>query len=328
MKKLLFFALVPFFTALWSCSGGTGVSIAATGKPYEIFVVAQKEQWNGVVGDSLRSIAAEEVLWVNQPEPIFDLYNITPKALNNITKRHRNLIIAMVNPKLDSVQFSTTDNKWADGQVVVEIQAPSDSVMADFIAAKGDELITFFHNLEQNRMATRAARYSAEFIDKTIKDKFDFKMTIPRGYRIANDTTDFLWLTYELPLVSQGVVIYSFDRPAGDTTTSLHPVVRRNLAVRQVPGPVPGSYMSSDTVFTPESIMVEIDSTAWIETRGFWNVKGDFMGGPFINYLTLNPKTNRYIGIDLYVYSPSPRYPKRNYIRQMESLMLGVGIDK
>ncbi len=324
MKLRLFFTLLPIFALLWGCSGSGFVNIAATGKPYEIFVVTSKDVWNGAVGDSLRKLAEQEVLWVNQPEPIFDLISITPQALNDITKRHRNLLITRIDAKLDSARFTITRDRWASEQIVAELSAPSDSALAGYISEHGDKITTFFHDVEQERMRVRAARHNAEYVEKTIKEKFDFTMTIPRGYRVANDTTDFLWVKYELPLATLGVVIYNYDRPKDGDSKNLHPVEQRNRAVRQIPGPVPGSYMASDDIFEPESEVVEIDSVAWIQTLGYWKVVGDFMGGPFMNYTTLNPNTNKYIAIDMFVYSPSPRYPKRNYIRQLESLMLGV----
>ncbi len=325
MKKSLFFAILPLLALLWNCSGSSLVNISATGKPYEVFVVTEKPIWNGAAGDSLRMVMNEEVLWLNQPEPLFDLFNITPQALNDITKRHRNLLFLNVDKSADTTTFTVKTDRWASGQIVMDITAPSAATAADYIAQNSLEIMGFIGDVEQNRMNQRAKKYNDPRIEKLILEKFGIKMSFPRGYRVANDAEDFLWLTYEMPIASQGVVIYSFDRPTS-TTEKLSVLEQRNLAVQKIPGPVDGSYMTSDMMFTPESTSVEINDIGWILTQGFWRVEGDFMGGPFINYATFNKNTGRYIAFDMYVYSPSPRYPKRNYVRQLESLMLGVSI--
>ncbi len=325
MKKSLLYLLVPIIFVM-GCGEPSRVNIAASGSPYEIFVVTDKAIWKGEVGDTIRSIMNEEVLWVNQPEPIFTIHNITPQALNNITRKHRNLLIINTNSKADSATLSYTENKWATGQIVIEIEAPNDNSAAMFIGENSKTITDFLHILEQKRMNRRAAKYNDKYVEELIKKKYGFDMVFPRGYRVANDIDNFLWLTYEMPIASQGVVIYTFDRAKEGEKLDL--VAQRNLAVMSIPGPVDGSYMGTDVTFYPESTPVVINGVSWIETRGFWKAEGDWMGGPFINYVTLDKVNNRYIGIDLYVYSPSPKYPKRNYIRQLESLMLGVTIPK
>ena len=57
----------------------------------------------------------------------------------------------------------------------------------------------------------------------------------------------------------------------------------------------------------------------WVEMRGFWDVKGDFMGGPFVSYTTVDQATKRVFTLDCYIYSP--KNPKRNYLREVEHLL-------
>ena len=55
------------------------------------------------------------------------------------------------------------------------------------------------------------------------------------------------------------------------------------------------------------------------ETRGLWEVKGQFMAGPFINYLiNLQPQKNETYMLDGFVYSPGTR--KRDYLFEIELL--------
>lgn len=263
-----------------------------------------------------------EVDWVNQPEPIFDLLSTPPEVLTELLRRHRNMISVTINPQLDSAHMVIERDTWAKSQLIMRLSAPTIESAAGYVHNHQGELIDLLGSVEQSRMKERGRKYSDATLNQLIDKKFGFSMHIPKGYRLRLDTTNFLWISNEMPLASQGVLIYTFPRVAG----GLNPIAERNVAAAWVPGPSDGSHMSTDTIFRPDLSTVSIDGRRWVATRGFWNVKGDFMGGPFMNYITLDTINDRYIGIDLYVLSPSPKYPKRNYIRQVESLMLNVQV--
>ena len=53
-----------------------------------------------------------------------------------------------------------------------------------------------------------------------------------------------------------------------------------------------------------------------IETRGLWRMKNDFMGGPFLNYLIKDPKNDRIIMVEGFVYAP--KIKKRPLMRQLD----------
>ena len=53
--------------------------------------------------------------------------------------------------------------------------------------------------------------------------------------------------------------------------------------------------------------------------REVHTVEGDFMGGPFVSYTTVDTATDRVFTLDCYVYSP--KLPKRNYMREVEHLL-------
>ena len=64
----------------------------------------------------------------------------------------------------------------------------------------------------------------------------------------------------------------------------------------------------------------------WCEMRGFWDVEGDFMGGPYVSFTTVDTERNRVFTLDGYVYAPDLQKPrKRNYVRGIEHLLYGIG---
>ncbi|MEG2319005.1 MAG: DUF4837 family protein [Mucinivorans sp.] len=316
MKKLIL-ALVALVS--FSCGTKVGQTVV-TGKPYELFVITEKSTFDGVVGDTLRSIFNQEVEWINQPEPIFDVYNINPAAFNDLTRRHRNLIFINLDPKYGVSEMSARYDAYAKGQICVDINSPSADSASLYLWQNRALLEQILSKTERDRFVERVNKYAQSDIEELITKQFGFHLGIPRGYRLRVDTADYMWISNEMPLASQGLILYTFKSTGTESPSSL--IAQRNLTVRNIPGPSKGSYMTTDTTFTPEARLFDINGYKWTEIRGFWKVQNDFMGGPFINYTIYDSTNNRFIGIDMYVSSPSPKYGKRNYIRQLEALPL------
>ena len=56
------------------------------------------------------------------------------------------------------------------------------------------------------------------------------------------------------------------------------------------------------------------------ETRGLWEIEGQFMAGPFLNYqVNLDTNESEYLMLDGFVYSPGSS--KREYVFELEAIM-------
>ena len=86
-----------------------------------------------------------------------------------------------------------------------------------------------------------------------------------------------------------------------------------------VPGMFEGSYMTTSTAQEPTTRSLRYRGRAFMETRGFWEVHGDFVGGPFVSHSFYSPDGNDIIVLEAFVFAP--RYDKRQYLRQVESLL-------
>lgn len=129
-------------------------------------------------------------------------------------------------------------------------------------------------------------------------------MTVPKGYVLAADEKDFLWARYEYPTASQGFFIYSYPYQGKESLSPGALLAARNKFAARIPGPADGSYMTTSEAFEPDYRMFRLEGRLWCELRGFWDVHGDFMGGPFVSYTTVDTATGRVFTIDCYVYSP------------------------
>lgn len=329
MKTLLTTCALALTLMLTGCFSGE-VKVSSTGKPYELFVVTPPELWQGAAGDSLRAYFGSQVEMINQPEPLFTLFSVPPVSYKATVSKHRNILILKTGDQYPKSDMTASYDVNSAPQLEVTITSPSADSLAAFIHTYGSDLVKLYEITERERLVTRARKYKDTEIAERIRQKFGFEMSVPEGYRIRLDTTNFLWISLEFPLSSVGFSIYTYpaDTVAAHNLGAGNILAARNAAVMQIPGPSDGSYMTTSTAVLPDQKLLTVSGREWTQLRGFWDVKGDFMGGPFINYTTYDAKNNRMIAVDGYVYSPSPNnnVPMRDYVRQVEAIFMTVEV--
>lgn len=321
-KKLSIYILLLF--AAVACKE-INLKTESTGRNYEVYVVTSGERWRGPLGDTIRYYLGSDVDFINQVEPRFSLYYIEPNAYNSVISRHKNLIIVEVNERFKEAGMSATYDYNSAPQILVSLTAPTIDSLVAYVGRNGEALARVFEIAEKDRFVEYATKYGASNIESVVSEKFGFEMAIPQGYQIRNDIEDFIWISYEKRFVSQGIIVYSYPYTGAEDFSQESLIKRRNEFVKNIPGPSEGSYMTTTTVVPPETSYIKIDDVSWAEMMGFWDVKNDFMGGPFRNYSTLDKNTNRVICIDFYLYSP--KEDKRNYIRELENLIYTVKVE-
>lgn len=293
----------------------------STGGAYEVFVVSSRAVWESKVGDTLRAVLLEPVHMINQREPVMDMVPMLPTSMSGLAARHRNIVQIEIGDKYTEPSIKAVYDTYSKPQIVVSITGPSDSVVTDYIWAQRENLRQVFQIAERDRYVAAVQKNSDKSIEEKIRQMFGFDMVVPRGYKVNNTLTDFLWISYEWPTASQGVVIYSYPY-TGKSDFSLDSLLsKRNQFVKNIEGERKGTYMKTSDV-EPDINYMRINDRPWAEMQGFWDLSGDYMGGPFRSYTTLDSLNNRMVCIDAYVFAPSNK--KRNLIRQLESLIYTV----
>lgn len=84
--------------------------------------------------------------------------------------------------------------------------------------------------------------------------------------------------------------------------------------------------MITEEAYEPYIFYTSFDSIPALEIRGTWEVRGDFMAGPFIQFVLDDKKANRYMVMEGFVFAPSAT--KRDYIFEAESVMRSWASDK
>ncbi len=295
---------------------------AALGSPYELIVVCPQAEWTGELGDTLRAVFTAPVPYLNQTEPRFDVLRVLPDGFTNMVVKHRNILKVIADPSLTQTNVAVQYDLQAEPQIVLTLQGPSEQALTDYLSEHREEVLYVLEKAERDRALDYGAKFNEKHIQEVIRQTFGVEMTVPKGYVLADSQPDFVWARYEYPQASQGFFVYSYPYEGKESLSEAALVAARNKFAARIPGPADGSYMTTSDVFEPAYKLFRMEGRIWAELRGFWDVKGDFMGGPFVSYTTVDTATNRVFTLDCYVYSP--KLHKRNFMRGVEHLLYGV----
>lgn len=328
--RLLLYPLLALVFAT-SCDAfhslaGSGLK-AAQGKPYELIVVCPQAQWTSAVGDSLRVLLEAPVPYLNQDEPLYDVLRVTERGFTNLVVDHRNILKVVVDPTLAEAAVGVQYDVTSRPQIVLTLQGPDDDAIVAYLSAHGKELVQVIEQAERDRAVDYAEAFGQPAVTAAMRRVFDVVLPVPKGYIVADEEEDFVWARYEYPTASQGFFAYSYPYEGPHDLAPEALVAARNRFAARIPGPSEGSYMTTSDAFEPGYRMFRLEGRLWCELRGFWDVAGDFMGGPFVSYTTVDTRTGRVFTIDGYVYAPNlHRLRKRNLVRGVEHLLYGLEI--
>ena len=315
-------ALVAMVAALTGCKGTGRAPLLpnVSGKAGEIVVVIDKDNWEGDVGNAIREILATDCPYLAQREPLFNLANVPPGSFSNMFKIHRNILILNINPQNQNVGMMYKRDQWARPQSVAQINAyDKDGALAVIDEAKA-QLPEFFEAAERDRIIANSILYE----ELTLRDPVE-KLTggilhFPSGYKLRKETDDFVWIADEKQYTIQTVILYRYPVPENDPFSLENIIAKRNEVMKaNVPGMFDGSYLTTSTAVEPTTRSLKYHGIDFMETRGFWEVEGDYMGGPFVSHSFYSPDGKDIIVIEAFVHAP--RYDKRPLLRQVESIL-------
>jgi hypothetical protein len=320
----LFLAVVA---ALPSCERTqTAKKDRSAGGTSEILVVTQnEEQWEGMIGDSIRAFFLQPQYGLPQPEPLNKLTHINVSGFSDMFKRHKSLLLVEIDPSLDKPIVETGEDLWAAPQRVYKIIAPDRTSWCETFNTYKDAYKVMYDKVERDRIMSVLRPSTDNKIVERIKEKMGFGLTIPSGFYIAKDEPDFMWLRKELPKNSFGIFIYT--TPYKDTLQlELNSLVsvRNRLLQEHVPGPADGSFMTTEREFVPPIVnYISTYPTGFAaEMRGMWCLVGDYMAGPFVSYTFPDEKTGNLVTLEGYVYYPN--HDKRDDLLQLQSILYSI----
>ena len=324
LKKISRIVVLIFSAGILSCNdSGTGMHKNITGNAGEVVVVISNESWNGKPGKIIRQTLAQQHLALPQDEPLFDLVNVPRNGFKSIFKSTRNIIQTFISPNVDSTGVTFKDDVWAYPQATVIIQAKNTEEFEQVFNQNKNRIMAYFLRAERERLTMNYRKYYEKAVFNVLKEDFGVTMRVPPGFQIADQKKDFVWLRYETPDISQGIVLYTFPYVSDSAFTKNYLLKVRDSVLRaNVPGPTEGSFMATERRVDQLFNIREHNGNYASEMRGLWRLKNDFMGGPYVSLAVLDVVNQRVIVAFGYVYAPNK--DKRNYLRQVEAMLYSL----
>ncbi|MGM0496312.1 MAG: DUF4837 family protein [Bacteroidota bacterium] len=304
---------------------GSGSQPGVSGKPGEILVVMDTAQFNKKPGLAIKKELQRAQRALPQAEPIFNLVNIPPHGYKDVFQRYRNILLIDIDEKYSKPRFAVRKNVNAEPQMIINAQASNFKSLRKLFLQQGETIAEKYIEAERNRYINTYKNMRNKGVMKRVKEKFGVELVIPKGYSLALDTTDFVWIENEARDYTQGILIYK-HKYESDQAFEINNIMdtRNEFTKKYVPGPSVDSYMVIEEEIIPYLGEKTINGNKVAFMRGLWKVKNDFMGGPFINASVLNKDKEEVITVDGFIYGPE--VSKRDYLRQLESIIYTLDI--
>ena len=326
MKKFqLFVLIIAFAAAFTSCSdkkpeNRKDRSVGGTSEI--LFVTQNDEQWNGQMGQAVRDFFEQEQYGLPQPEMTFRVAHINVTALNDMFKKHRNLIIGEIVPDLTNPIIESQNDWQSAPQYAIKIKAKDAESWVKVFDTQKDELKNIFDNNERARFMDFFRPMVNVKVIESLKATYGITMTVPEGYYVAKNENYFTWLRKEEADKSLGLIIYQLPYKSTNDLSEGRIIKKTDsITKKYIPGPAEGSYMTLDKEFVKPVFKVIPDFPAGyaVEMRGLWITEHEFMAGPYVSYTIVNPEANKLICVEGYVYYPNKS--KRDLLRQLETII-------
>ncbi|PKP42763.1 MAG: DUF4837 domain-containing protein [Bacteroidetes bacterium HGW-Bacteroidetes-13] len=324
MKKFfLFFVVITFII---SCDKKTDkdsnqkILPDSNGRISTLNVVLDNNLWEGAVGNAIRDSLAKPTEGLPQDEPVFNISHLPPKTFSGFTTKGRNILIAQLG---NDNQFSMQENVYAKPQKVVFVVGKTESDLIGLIRENSEKII---ENFKSGDVVETIRRINKSLLgDEGLKDSLRISLPIPTAYRFAAKTKSFFWIRKTIQEGHMNIVAYELPyRDFSDEQAVLNFVIktRDSIGKERIPGPAEGSYLITEEAYSPFIKKDMVDGRKCWETKGTWEVKGDFMAGPYVSYLIDDKANKRLVVLEGFVFAPSAL--KRDNVFELESILRSV----
>lgn len=292
-----------------------------SGKAGEVIVVIDKGHWEGTVGTAIRDSLACDCPYLPQREPLYTLVNVAPSGFGQMFQIHRNILIVNISPDVTEPGIIYKTDVWARPQCVIRINAADSETAVQLVKDNSERLRTTLEQAERDRVIANAKKYEERSLAPVVANVAGGSPHFPSGYQLKKKTEDFVWIEYNPQFVTQGVLIFKYPVVEGEDMMNLDNIIKNcnTMLKNNVPGMFDNTFMTFSSFARPSIEYIKYKGREFAEIRGFWEVQNDYMGGPFAAHAFYSPDGKEMIVLMGFVYAP--KYDKRQYLRQVESII-------
>ncbi len=306
-----------------------------TGAPGEVLVVMEQGHWENEPGKSIRQVLGKPYPRLPQEEPLYTLVYTGPQGFTSTLEKHRNIILARIGgDREEKASLRLARNVWAKDQLVIEMEGKDPEQLGKAFHDKEEAILDQLEELEKTQEVNDLQKISDEKVIRKMKEDHQVSLLIPKDSEVQKNKDRFCWIERHYMKstgqfrhdITQGLFIYHYPYEKKGSFSGKELLrVRDSLLKEHVPGPSPGSYMTTEDRF--EAVKPLVKETTHrgeyaVEIRGLWRVENDQMGGPFISLTTYDKARGRIVTVEGYVFAP--KFDKREYVRELETILYSL----
>src|SRR5574344_72791 len=315
MQKNYLYILCPLMMLVFtSCSNSNLLLSPASGRPYEVLVVADQACWDSIAGRSLIKVLRSDPVGLPLHESSFHFMYSPSQHFDGELKYVRSIIMVKIDSKYSKSQMKMQHNPFASPQCMLTIESPDQNDFSSFVEAQSKQIISTLSDFEMNSKIAALQKEHSGIVANAVSSSFGgCEVFVPRELHDVKVGKDFLWASTGTPAVNQNFVMYSYpiDAHSGDSS---YFIAKRDSVMRvNIPGHVKGTYMTTE----PIGLIVGDKNKGRQEVCGLWRMKGDFMGGPFTSQVYFNDSQHKIYVVEVFVYAPDR--PKGNLLRSLSA---------
>ncbi len=324
MKNILIVLLIV--SSLFSCKESNNAIIlpGSNGRQNEVMVVINHKAWEGKIGRELKKIFHANVLGLPLPEPKFTTMAMDPQNFKGTYKFYRNILKVT---KKDSTSFSIKHNLIARPQVMIFITGSTQDAIVKTIQDNAELIAKTYKDSDIKAWQKHATKNHHKSDSLKLFKRHELFITVPRGFNIVDNQDDFIWFRKRFEHMggnkingSMNVIAYTLplEVPFSQIKDSIISI-RNTIGKRYIPGGIEGSYIITEEAYTPHIFDAELAGKKAYKTQGKWDMKNDYMAGPFVSYTIEDKENNRLIVVEGLTYAPS--LPKRDFMFELEAII-------
>jgi len=316
------FLLVLIPLLLLSCLKTDKQPQPVSGKTNTISVIIDDQLWYGEVGDSIRNKFASPVWGLTQEEPLFTINQYPARLLEGFVTDSRSIIVVK---KTNADKFEIIRSKTLPHNTFRIYGKSVDDIICS-IELNEAQIIKVIRDAEIQKIQEDNSK--ALLNPAILKNKFHINLQIPAGYEYMMHKKDFLWLKKDIISGNTSLLIYQIPlKRLKNKTNIVSNIVRmRDSIGYNIKGREPNTEMITGEAYAPYFSTTALDGKKTYETKGTWELKNDFMTGPFINYAIVDEVYGRILVIEGFCYSPSNQ--ERDLMLELEAIIKSVKVEK
>ncbi len=294
----------------------------SSGNINHVSVVMKDKDWVSKLGESTRNIIGDIYQGLPVDEPNFKFFHTAPEQFSGFSKHSRNIVYFQ---KDTTNRFGIYKDLYSKPQLFFLIQGEDEDILINYLNENKSLIINTIQDGERKEKIRRIKKSPSK--SNILRKKMRIDLTYPSIYKKVKDTFNFVWLEKQILKGTLNIISYRLPASSLSNSPKLNEVIRIRDSIGKlyIPGRLKGTYMITERDYKPYFYKLERGKKTTFQTKGIWELKNDFMGGPFINYILKDKKSNEWIVVEGFAFAPS--VSKRDYMFELNTILSTISIN-